>query len=128
MVLFLLVDDFDGQFDLVGLFVGVEFDEGFDEAVHEGSAGFDEVLLLDLFAGVLAPFDGLFLLVLVVVSEVKDVGALELEGADVFDFKLTFLEAFGGKDSNGFVGCLGGDRIDLSLDGFFLGAQFAQEF
>ena len=85
-----LVNDFDGEFDLVGLFVGIEFDEGLDIAVHDGGAGLDEVLLFDLFFGILTPFDGLFLLVLVVVGKVKDFGALELEGSYSFYFKLAF--------------------------------------
>ena len=104
------------------MFVRIEFDEGLHIAVHEGSTGFDEVLFADLLLGVLAPFDGLFLLVLVVVGKVKDFGALELVGSYSFYFKLAFLKAFGGKDSNGFVGCLGADFVDTSLDGFFLGA------
>ena len=29
-----LVDYFDGELDFVGFFVGVEFDEGFEEAGH----------------------------------------------------------------------------------------------
>ena len=51
-----LLNDFDGEFDLVGFLVGIEFDEGLDVAVHDGSTGFDEVLLFGLFLCVLAPF------------------------------------------------------------------------
>ena len=120
-------DDFDGELDFVGLFVGIEFDEGLDVAGHEGSTGFDEVLLLDFFASVLAPFDGLLLFVLVVVSEIEDIGTLELEGSYSFDLELTAVEAFGCKDGDGFVGCLGGYFVDTSLNGFLLDAQGAQE-
>ena len=115
-------DDFDGEFDLVGLFVGIEFDEGLDIAVHDGGASLDEVLLFDFLLGILAPFDSLFLLVLVVIGKVKDFGVLELEGAYSGDGKLAFFKAFGGKDGNGFVGCLGGYFVDTSLDCFFLSA------
>ena len=123
-----LINDFDGEFDLVGLFVGIEFDEGFDVAVHEGGAGFDKVLFLDLLAGILTPFDGLLLFVFIVVGEVEDIGALELEGAEVGDGELAAVSAFGGKDGDGFGGGSIGDRVNTSLEGFFLGAQFAQEF
>ena len=37
-------DDFDGEFDLVGLFVGIEFDEGFEETGHACGACFSGVL------------------------------------------------------------------------------------
>ena len=52
-----LLNDFDGEFDLVGLFVGIEFDEGLDVAVHDGSTGFDKVLLFGLFFRVLSPYE-----------------------------------------------------------------------
>ena len=42
--LFLLVDDFDGEFDLVGFFVGIEFNEGLDVAGHACGACFSSVL------------------------------------------------------------------------------------
>ena len=122
-----LVNDFDGEFDFVGLFVGIEFDESLDVAVHDGGTSLDEVLLLDFFASVLAPFDGLLLFVLVVVGKVKDFGALELEGAYSGDGELAAVFAFGGKDGNSFGGGIVGDGFDTSLEGFFLGAQFAQE-
>ena len=48
---FFLVDDLYCQFDLVGFFVGVEFDEGFDIAVHDGGAGFGGVLRFDFLLG-----------------------------------------------------------------------------
>jgi hypothetical protein len=48
----------------------------------------------------------------VVVGKVIDIGALELEGANALYFKLSFLQAFFGKDSDGFVGCLGEDLVN----------------
>ena len=124
--LFSLVDDFDRQSDLVGLFVRVELFEGLDVTGHDRGAGFDAVLLFDLLLGILAPFDRLLLRVFVVVGEVKDVGALELEGADVGDFELTTVETLLGKDGNGFLGGSVNDGVYLSLDGFLLVAQGAQ--
>ena len=72
----LLIDDFDGEFDFVGLFVRIEFDEGLEEAVHGGSAGLDEVLKTRFVLGFFTPADGLFTLVFVVVLEMEDIGAL----------------------------------------------------
>ena len=46
-----LLNDFDGQFDLVGLFVGVEFDEGLQETGHTCGAGFGGVLRFDFLFG-----------------------------------------------------------------------------
>ena len=80
-LVFFLLDNLDRQLDLVRLFVRVEVDEGLDIAVHDGGAGLDKVLLFELLAGILTPFNGLFLLVLVVVGKVKNIGALELEPA-----------------------------------------------
>ena len=124
--LFSLVNDFDGEFDLVGLFVGVELFEGLDVTGHDRGAGFDAVLFRDFLAGILAPFNRLLLRVFVVVGEVKDVGALELEGADVGDFELAAVESLLGKGGNGFLGGGVNDGVYLSLDGFLLGAQGAQ--
>ena len=123
----LLVDDFDGQFDFVGLFVRVEFDEGLEEAVHSRSAGLDEVLKTRFVLGFFTPADGFFALVFVVVLEMEDIGALELESADGGNFELAAVETLGSEDGDGFFSSCVGDGIDLSLDGFFLGAQFAQE-
>ena len=128
LVTFFLVDTLDRQFDLVGLFVGVELFEGLNVAGHDRGAGFDAVLLFDLLAGILAPFDRLLLRVLVVVGEVENVGALELEGADAGDFELTAVEALFGKAGNGFVGSSVNNLVYLSLDGFLLDAQGAQGF
>ncbi len=125
---FLLVHDLDGEFDLVGLFVWVEFDEGFEEAGHSGSASFDEVLEAEFLFGLCTPVNGFFTFVFVVVGEVKDVGTLELEGADVGDFELTTVETLLGKDGNGFLGGGVNDGVYLSLDGFLLIAQGAQGF
>ena len=129
LLLSLLVeaDAFDGEFDVIGLFVGVEFDEGFEETGHTCGAGFDCVLKAQFVFGFCSPFNGFFAFVLVVVGEVKDIGTLELEGAYSIDIELTAVEAFSGKDGDGFIGCLGADFVDTSLDGFFLGAQGAQE-
>ena len=79
---FFLVDTLDRQFDLVGLFVRVELFEGLDVTGHDRGAGFDAVLFRDFLAGILAPFDRLLLRVFVVVGEVEDVGALELDLAE----------------------------------------------
>ena len=46
-----LVNDFDGEFDLIGLLVGVEFDEGFEETGHGRSARFGGVLRFDFLLG-----------------------------------------------------------------------------
>ena len=125
---FFLADDLEREFDLIRLFVGVELFEGLDVAGHERSAGFDAVLLFDLLAGILAPFDRLLLRVFVVVGEVEDVGALELELAHAEHFKLTAVEAMLGKAGDGFFGCGVNDLVYLSLDGFLLIAQGAQGF
>ena len=128
MLFFFLVeiDALEGEFDLVGFFIGMELLEGLDEAGHERCTGFDTILLIDLLAGILAPFNRLFLRVLTVVSEVEDVGALELEGPDIGDLELTAVLPFFGKDGNGFLGCGVNDGVYLSLDGFLLDAQVAQ--
>ena len=61
-----------------------------------------------------------------VIGEVKDVGALELERADVRDLELAAVEALFGKDGNGFLSGGVNDGVYLSLDGFLLIAQGAQ--
>ena len=129
LVLSLLVeaDAFDGEFDVIGLFVGVEFDEGLEATGHAGGAGFDEVLKAQFVFGFCAPVDGFFAFVLVVVGKIEDIGTLELEGAYSFDIELTAVEAFLGEDGDGFVGGVREDRVNTSLEGFFLGAQGAQE-
>ena len=99
-----LINDFDGEFDFVGLFVGIEFDESFEETGHTCGAGFDLVLKAQFFFGFGAPVDGLFAFVLVVIGKVEDIGTLELEGADVRDGELTAVLPFFGKDGDGFVG------------------------
>ena len=49
--LFLLVNDFDGEFNLIGFFVRVEFDEGFEETGHACGARFGSVLRFDFLLG-----------------------------------------------------------------------------
>ncbi len=123
-----LVDDFDGEFDVVGGPIGVRGDEAVGDAFHLArQSGLVLAALLFLLV-LLPPADGILTFVAVVVGHVDDVGALELEGAEVGDGELAAVFAFGGKDGDGFVGRLGADFVDLSLEGFFLGAQFAQEF
>ena len=51
-----LLDDFHREFDLVGLFVRVEFHKGLDIAIHHSGTRLDEVLLFGLFFRILAPF------------------------------------------------------------------------
>ena len=55
---------FDGQFDLVGFFVGVEFDEGFEEATHSRGTRFDDALGYGLLLGFLSVADSLLALIL----------------------------------------------------------------
>lgn len=123
---FLLVHDLDRQFDLVGLFVGVEFDEGFEEAGHSGSASFDEVLEAEFLFGLCTPVNGFLTFVFVVVREVEDVGTLELESTHAGNFEFTAVLALFGEDGNGFFGSVAADFVYLCLDGFLLGAQGAQ--
>ena len=118
---FLLVHDLDGEFDLVGLFVGVEFDEGFEETGHSGSASFDEVLEAEFLFGLCTPVNGFLTFVFVVVREVEDVGTLELESTHAGNFEFTAVEALFGKAGDGFFGCGVNDLVYLSLDGFSLG-------
>ena len=125
MVLSLLIEDFDGELDFVGLVVGVLVDEALDVAVHERGAGLGLVLEVLFFLVFGAPFDGVFVLVGAEVGEIEDVGSLELEVV-VVDGELTAVETFGGKDSDGFGFSSVGDFEDTSLDGFFLEAQGAQ--
>ena len=103
-------------------------DEAVGDALHLTRQGGLVLAALLFLLVLLPPADGILAFVAVVVGHVDDVGALELEGAEVGDGELAAVFAFGGKDGNGFVGCLGGYFVDTSLDGFFLGAQFAQEF
>ena len=103
-------------------------DEAVGDALHLArQSGLVLATLLFLFV-LLPPTDGIFAFVAVVVGHVDDIGALELEGAEVGDGELAAVFAFGGKDGDGFGGGGVRDGFDLSLEGFFLGAQFAQEF
>ena len=125
---FFLADDLEREFDLIRLFVGVELFEGLDVAGHDRGAGFDEVLKAQFLLGFRSPVNGLFAFVLVVVGEVEDVGALELELAHAGDVELAAVEALFGKAGDGFFGCGVNDLVYLSLDGFLLDAQGAQGF
>ena len=125
---FFLVDDLEGEFDLVGLFVGVEFGESLEESGHACGTSLDEVLKAQFLFGFRSPVNGFFALVFVVVGEVEDVGALELELAHAGDVELTAVEALVGKISNGFFGGGVNDLVYLRLDGFLLVAQGAQGF
>ena len=71
----------DGEFGLVGLLVGMEFDKCLNEACHDSRTRLDAVLLFRLLLGVLAPHDRLFLRITAIVGKVEDIGALELVGA-----------------------------------------------
>ncbi len=123
-----LVNDFDGEFDVVGGPIGVRGDEAVGDTFHLArQSGLVLAALLFLLV-LLPPADGILAFVAVVVGHVNDIGALELEGAEVGDGELAAVFAFGGKDGDGFGGGSVRDRIDLSLEGFFLSAQFAQEF
>ena len=123
-----LVNDFDGEFDVVGSPIGVRGDEAVGDALHLTRQGGLVLAALLFLLVLLPPADGILAFIAVVVGHVDDVGALELEGADVGDGELAAVFAFGGKDGDGFGGGGVGDGFDTSLEGFFLGAQFAQEF
>ena len=128
LLLSLLIEDFDGEFDVVGSPIGVRGDEAVGDTFHlTRQSGLVLAALLFLFV-LLPPADGIFTFVAVVVGHVDDVGALELEGAEVGDGELAAVFSFGGKDGDGFGGGGVGNGIDTSLEGFFLVAQFAQEF
>ena len=126
-MLSLLVDNLHREFDVVGGPIGVRGDEAVGDTFHlTRQGGLVLAALLFLFV-LLPPADGILTFVAAVVGHVDDIGALELEGAEVGDGELAAVFTFGGKDGDGFVCSSVGDRIDLSLDGFLLGAQFAQE-
>ena len=128
LLLSLLIEDFDGEFDVVGSPIGVRGDEAVGDTFHLArQSGLVLAALLFLLV-LLPPADGILAFIAVVVGHVDDIGALELESADVGDGELAAVFSFGGKDGDGFGGGSVRDRIDLSLEGFFLGAQVAQEF
>ena len=102
--------------------------EGVGDTFHlarEGGLVLTTLLFLFVF---LSPADGIFAFIAIVVGHINDIGSLELEGTYSFYLELAAVEAFGGEDSDGFGGSSVGDSVDLCLDGFFLCAQFAQEF
>ena len=121
LLLFLLslLNDLDRQFHLVRLFVRVQLHERLHISVHDGGACLDQILLFAFLLGILAPFHRLFLLVLVVIGKIENLGALKLEGAYSGDGELAFLQPLSRKDGNGFVGRLGGNLVNTCLCSYY---------
>ena len=103
----------------------VAFDEVVHQGAHRGGEGRCHGAGCALFAAIAAPFFGFLFFVAAIVGEVVDGHYVEDEVPYSVDGELAAVfgcEVFGFLNSEGFY------DVDLCLDGFFLGAQGAQEF
>ena len=113
----LIKDYFEDEFDFVGFFVGIEFDEGLEQTGHGGGARLDEVLEAQFLFGFGSPAYSLFALVAVEVLEMEDVGALELELANALHVKLAAVETLGTRSKR--AGLYKKNRHSLASVDFF---------